>query len=817
MSRNEATGQARLLFGNYSLQKEKTRDMNIASWLQAIRADLTFGARQLRLNPGFTTVAVLSLALGIGANTAIFQLIDAIRLRGLPVSNPSQLVAIDTAKDFLTSGRYSSRIRAFTSAQLDAIRQDQQAFTDFFSLHDTRFNLSNAGQSRFAEGLYVSPNFLKVLGISPVIGRDFSQTQNKSCSAPGVLLNYAFWQREFGGNLDAIGKLVSLDGKQFPVIGVTPSSFFGVEPGQRFDVALPLCAETLFAKDGKGRASSRIEWWLSAIGRLKPGWSVERASNYFRDLSPAVMRASLPSEYRPEQTKKYLKNKLRAISASAGVSAVRRQYENPLWILMGLTGLVLLIACANLANLLLARASAREREIAVRQALGASRLRLIMQLLCESLLLALMGGVFGAVIATILSRTLVLFLSNSKNQIVLGLGFDWRIFAFTGSLAFFTCLLFGLLPALRASEATPASAMRGSRTSTATRERNTLRRILVVSQVALSLVLLVAAVLFSRSLQKLFATSTGFDSQNVLLTSVDANSSSFPNPERRKQLFRELEFRLSSLPGVAAEARVSFTPFSGNGWNEDVHPDNDRSRTGGKESWFNRTGPGYFSTMGTPLIAGRDFNARDDAHSPDAAIVNQGFSKRFFAGKSPIGRSFRVEQRAGEADRTYKIVGLVADTKYNELREQNEPIAFLPVAQDKEVPEGINLVIRSRASLDSLSHAIQREIAQINPSLLVEFKVLDVQIRESVLRERLMANLTLGFGFLAACLSTLGLYGVMSYLVARRRGEIGLRLALGAARHNILGLILKDAGKMVAIGLIAGIAASLLLCRVPAV
>ena len=318
---------------------------------------------------------------------------------------------------------------------------------------------------------------------------------------------------------------------------------------------------------------------------------------------------------------------------------------------------------------------------------------------------------------------------------------------------------------------------------------------------------------FSRSLQTLFSTSMGFDSQNVLVVSINANSSSFPNPEERQQLYRELDLRLASLPGVASAARIGFTPLSGYGWNGNVHADSDASKAGGKESWFNRSGTGYFSTMATPLIAGRDFNLRDDTHAPEVAIVNRAFSKRFFSGKNPVGRSFRVEQGAGEADETYQVVGLVADTKYNELREQDQPIAFFPVAQDKEVPEGINLVIRSRASLDSLSHAIQREIAQINPSLLVEFKVLDVQIRESVLRERLMANLTLGFGFLAACLSTLGLYGVMSYLVARRRGEIGLRLALGAARHNILGLILKDAGKMVAIGLVAGIAASLLLSR----
>jgi putative ABC transport system permease protein len=814
MPEEEARRQARLRLGNYNIQKERTRDMDVAGWLEAACADFAYGLRQLKLNPGFTSVAVLSLALGIGANTAIFQLLDAIQLRGLPVKDPWQLATIERAKDFYTAGWYSSREEAFTYAQMDALRHHTQAFSDMLTFWPTRFNLSTGGQSRYAEGLLVSSNFLDVLGVTPVAGRGFSSEEDRvACSSGTAVLSYAFWQREFGGDLNAIGKNISLDGHRFPIGGIMPRSFFGVEPGQGFDVALPLCADNVFAKDGKGHAFDRMAYWLTPIARLKPGWSVERASAHVRDLSPTIFRETLPDEYRPEEAKSYLKNKFKVGSASAGISALRRGYENPLWILMVITGSVLLIACANLANLLLARASAREREIAVRQAVGASRGRLIQQLLSESLLLAVTGAALGLCLAQAMSRILVTFLNTANNRVAVPLGVDWHDFGFLAGLAAVTCILFGLAPAMRASGGSPVAAMHGARTSTATRERNGLRRVLVVSQVALSLVLLVAALLFSRSLQKLLATNLGFDSRNVLLASVTARGPALEKQERRKVLFRELETRVDSLGSVASAAPVLFTPFSGFGWNGNVHGDSDFGRTGGKEAWFNRVGPRYFATMGTPMLAGRDFNSHDDLSAPPVALVNQAFAKRFFAGRNPVGRSFRVEEGASKADTVYEIVGLVGDTKYSAFAEEERSIAFLPVDQDKEPGDDRNYVIRGRGSLASVQSAIQHEVSELNSNLLVDFRVLDVQIHESVLRERLMANLSVAFGILAACLSTLGLYGVMSYMVARRRNEIGVRIALGATRSSVYRLIAKDAATMVAAGLSLGVTASLFLSR----
>ena len=470
----EARRQARRRLGNYSIQKEKTREMDMLTWFETMLSDIGYSLRQLKLNPGFAVVAILSLALGIGANTAIFQLLDAIRMRGLPVQNPSQLATVERANDeFFIAGKYFSREQAFTYAQMEELRKRQRAFSDMMVFFPARHNLSSTGRSRYAETLLVSSNYLSVLGVTPILGRDLEKQDDKAaCSAAVALLSYSFWQTEYGGDSNVIGKDVSLDGHRFPIGGVTPSSFFGVEPGHRFDVALPLCADNVFAKDGKGAAFDKMTYWLTPIGRLKPGWSIERASKHVGELSRAIFAETTPAEYRPDLVKAYLKNKFAVVSANSGVSALRREYTNPLWILMAITGSVLLIACANLANLLLARATTREREIAIRQAVGASRARLLMQLLTESLLLAIAGTILGVCLAQVLSRALVAFMSTDHDPIVLTTGLNWHVFGFLALLSVLTCLLFGLAPAARASGASPVAAMRGIRTSTATRERN---------------------------------------------------------------------------------------------------------------------------------------------------------------------------------------------------------------------------------------------------------------------------------------------------------------------------------------------------------
>ncbi len=772
--------------------------------------DLRYGIRQLRQSPGFTLVAVASLALGIGANTAIFQLVDAIRLKMLPVEKPQELVSIDFEKNSSRAGWFSTRSARFTYAQWEQIRSQQQAFSGVLAWSATRFNLASGGEARYAEGLYVSGEFFRHLGVQPVMGRTFTaEDDSAACSRGGAVISHAFWQREFGSNPGVLGRTVSLDGYAVPVIGVTPASFFGVEVGSRYDVAIPLCADRLLAEDKKGRIPVPHAWWLSIIGRLKPGWTAERASAHLLALSPGIMRATLPPTYKPEQAKRYLANKLGASEGGTGVSGLREEYERPLWLLMATTGLVLLIACANLANLLLARASVREREIAVRLAIGASRWRLVRQLLAESLLLAVVGTALGAALAQTLSRGLLVFISSANNPLFVGMGMDWRVLGFAAALAMLTCLLFGLAPALRATHLSPASVMRaGGRSMTAGRERFSLRRTLMATQVALSLVLLVGALLFVRSLRNLLTTEAGFRAEGVLTVSLDFARAQYPK-ERRMAVYRELHDQLAAIPGVLSAAQVWFTPVSGAGWNNDVGPDSTPAAASGKLSNCNRVGQGYFRTMGTSLVAGREFDDRDTLSAPKVAIVNEMFARKFMGGGNPIGRTFHLEAEAGKPEPLFQIVGLVKNTKYYQLREDFLPIAFFPVTQDDDPGPGATFVLRVVGSPGGLTSAVKTKLAAFGPAIGIQFQSFSAQLEESLLRERLMATLSGGFGLLAGLLATLGLYGVIAYMVARRRNEIGVRIALGADRGQVIRLVMREALLLLGFGLTAGVVIAL--------
>ncbi len=771
--------------------------------MDAFLKDLAFGLRQLRLNPMFTAVAVLSLALGVGANTAIFQLIDAIQLRSLAVGSPQDLAYIDFTKDAKRGGWWSSRSSNFTSAQWDSLEAHQQAFSGLVAWSAKPFNLAQGGKAHYAEGLFVNGDFFNVLGVPALVGRTFTAADDQpGCGSPGAVISYAFWQNQFAADSGITSRTVRLDGRLFPVIGVTPAGFFGVEIGHRFDVAVPICSDPMFWEPGKGHIPSRTAWWLSLMGRLKPGWTMGRALAQIRTISPAIMEDSLPPSYRPDDAKKYLENKLTLTPGATGVSQLRRQYEDPLWILLATTGLVLLIACANLANLLLARASVRQREIAVRQALGASRGRLIAQLLSESLLLALFGAALGAVLAALLSRALIAFLTTDGNRMFIGLGIDWRVLGFTGALAILTCVLFGLAPALRATRVEPASVMRASgRGLTAGREKFSMRRILVVAQVAMSLVLLAGAMLFIRSLQKLLGVDAGFRPEGIVAVSVDFRDAHFPK-ERILGIRREMLERLEQRTGAISAAQVGMTPVGGGGWDQNVYAEGSNGPR--VDGLFNRSGPGYFRTMGTAFVAGRDFDEHDILSAPKVAIVNEEFAREIFPGKNPVGQSFRRQEGANEPDTLFLVVGLVRNTKYYELREDFRPIAFVAAGQDAEPGPGATFVLRTNAPLGEFYRSAEGAIAEFNPNIGVDFKVLTTQLKESLTRDRLMAVLAGSFGFLAAFLAVLGLYGVIAYMVARRRNEIGVRIALGASRGQVIGLVMREAVLLLAIGLAVG-------------
>jgi putative ABC transport system permease protein len=767
--------------------------------------DLRFGARLLKKNPGFAMVAILSLALGIGANTTIFQLLDAVRLRTLPVKDPQQLARVKIVDSpHCCHGDFYSPYADLTGALWNGLREQQQGFSSIAAWAPARRNLGQGGEAHYANTLMVSGEFFYVLGVQPLLGRLISPADDyRGCGAQGAVLSYAFWQREHGGRTAVLGNKLTLDGHPFQIIGVTSPGFFGVEVGQTFDVAIPTCSEPVFSTKGSLMDNPKA-FWLATIGRLKPGWTMERASTQLAAVSPGVFAATVPGDYDAIEKKDYLGFRLGALPAATGVSGLRQNYEDPLWLLLALSGLVLLIACANLANLMLARASVRQREMALRLTLGASRSRLIRQLLAESLLLAGLGTIAGAVLAQIVSRVLVAFLSTQDNHIFVELTPDWRVLGFATGLAILTCVLFGLAPAMQASRTDPGVVMKtGGRAATAARDRLLLRRSLVVSQIALSLVLLTGAFLFVRTFRNLMTLNAGFQQDHVVVADFDFSPLKLAHASQMAYK-QELLARMQSIPGVSSAAETLFSPLSHSGWDDNIDVPNGPQR---QDVNLARVSPGYFRTMETPFVAGRDFNQTDTPASPRVAIVNEAFANKFMDGRNPLGRIFND---SGKPDQTYQIVGLVKNTKYYYLREDPQPIVFVSFTQANGPEETSKLMIRSGEPLLPLISSIKHAANDMSPSLVLTFSVLKTQIREGLLREQLMATLSGFFGALATVLAMVGLYGVISYMVVRRRNEIGVRIALGANRNNILVMILREAATLLLIGLVIGTALSLI-------
>lgn len=777
------------------------------NFVAAFAQDLRYGLRVLRRNPTFTIISVLSLALGIGANTAIFQLFNAVRLRTLPVSHADELAIVRIADrhwakgSFVGQGHFVGRDYSDLSYPLwDQIRQ-QQGFSGMFAWGSATLNLAAGGEARYSNALWVSGEFFRVLGVPPLLGRVFSASDDQpGCAASAAVISYSFWQREFGGDPAVIGRKLTLEGHPFEIVGVTPASFYGVVVGQSFDVAIPLCSEPLIRGENSF-TPMRHGWWLAAMGRLKPGWTLEQATTQLAAISPGVMEATTPTVYDPEGVKHYQSYLLAAFPGANGYSALRRNYETPLTLLLAIAGLVLLIACANLANLMLARATAREREIAVRLALGAARERIIRQLLTESLLLALCGAALGAALASPLSSFLVRFLNSGNQRVFVDLATDWRVLGFAAALALLTCVLFGLAPALKATRASPARIMSSAgRSLTASREHFSLRRALVVAQVSLSLVLVVVALLFIRSLRNIVTLDAGFQHSGILLVKTDFTTLNLPK-ERRNLLREQMLERVRAVPGVEAAAETFFMPMSGSGWRDLVVVDGER-----RPQNVNMTSvsTGYFQTLGTPLLAGRDFDLRDTLKAPNVAIVNQQFARQIFGTDNAIGRRFQIDVYQGEKEKEYQVVGVVKDTKYFDLREDFGPIAFYPQAQEEILGTQTTILVRSCLPLAPLMGAVKDAIGEVSGSITINFNVFDTQIKDGLLRERLLATLSGFFGVLAGVLAMIGLYGVISYMVVRRTNEIGIRMALGAQPGAIVGMIVGEAARLLALGLLVG-------------
>ena len=804
MTPDQALRAARVEMGSANAVKHHIRSGAWETKVEVFSRDLWYGVRMLVRSPGFTAVAVLTLALGIGANTAIFQLLDAVRLRNLPVMNPGELTVVHLANRQGWRGSDETAYPALNNPLWEYFRDHQHIFSQVLAWSPTNLGITVGDHERLVQGLWVSGDFFNVLGVRPALGRLFASSDDRpGCGASGVVVSYSFWQSQLGGNPQAIGSTLTIGRHVVPILGVAPNGFTGPEVGHSFDVAAPICSQSAYWTEGNWLDSS-TDWWLTVMGRLKTGGSLSIANAGLESLSPAAFEASLRKDYPAENLRDYLHLRLVADPAPGGVSWLRDKYESPLWMLLGLAGFVLLIACANLANLMLARGSARVREFAVRLSLGATRGRLICQLLWESFPLLLLGTASGLLLAGALGKFLIALLSTQGDSLFVDLHPDWRVLGFTAMVATMTALLFGLIPAFRATSVAPSEAMKaGSPRACGLHESNRLRRGLVITQVALSLVLVTGAVLFARTLANLLTVDSGFREDNVLITSLDLSRLRIP-VARRLAVKKEIVDQLRDIPGVEAASEVGIVPLSGNSTDNRVWSEGE-DRQSGFDPNFNWTGIGYFKTIGTPILAGRDFDEHDTPNSPKVAVVNQEFARRLGKGANPVGLRIRREATPHEPETVFEIVGVVKNSKYRDLREKFLPIVYLALSQDQNPGPFEQVILHSALPLPILTSRIKFAIAGKGPGISVDFQVFKTQIRESLLPERLMAALSGFFGILAALLTAVGLYGVISFLVTQRTREIGIRMALGAGKRQVLSSILRETLMLTVLGIGVGL------------
>jgi len=631
-----------------------------------------------------------------------------------------------------------------------SLRGSRHSQTNIFAWGPNQFNISQGGEVHNVQGLWVSGEFFQTLGVEPILGRVLTPADDRTdCGSSGVVISYSFWKHSYAGENSVIGKTLLLNRHPFEIIGVTPAEFYGVEVGRYFDVAVPLCAEPII--NGEDNQLHRADgWWLSVMGRLKPGWTIKQAAVQLRSVSPGIFEATVPPTFNADQAKYYLEYKLGAFPGESGASTLRRDFEDPLWLLLSLAALVLLIASSNLANLMLARASNREKEMGVRMAVGASRSRLVRQLLTESLLLAGLGALLGWLAARSLSQILVASLSTQNDPLFVDLGMDWRVLGFSAALACCTCVLFGLAPALRATGVAPGAALKKSgRGVTQGRARFGLRRMLVVTQIALSLTLLVSALLFAGSLNNLAKVDAGFRRSGILVADIDFTALHFSN-ERRLSFAHELLNQVRAIPGVDAAAIAEIVPLSGNGENHDVLMGSSGEPKERPVASFNRVSLDFFRTMQTSMLTGRDFDEHDVAGSPYVAIVTEEFARKFASGRNPVGMTFRIG-RMRTITPPYEIIGLVKDSKYFELRDVPQPIIYTCMAQYDHPDTDAQILIRSNAALAGLLAAVKRVADRAHPDLDINFYSFEKMIRDGLLRDRLIAVLSGFFGCWQRC------------------------------------------------------------------
>ena len=805
LSPEQALRQARIEFGALEAKKEECRtSLGLRLW-EELRSDLRYSVRLLRKSPGFALVAISTLALGIGANTAIFSLIDAVMLRLLPVQKPQELYTL------MMDEEPRHRINGtFTNPLWESLRNRQDVFSSMLAWSGPQeFDLAHGGAVQNVKGLFVSGGYFTTLGITPAAGRLFSVADDQRGCAPLAVLSYGFWQSHFGGAGSAIGSSVSLRGHPFQVVGIVPPRFHGLEVGKDFDIAIPLCATAPF--DDRN-LNSRGRWWLAVIGRLKSGVTFDQLKARLEVLSKPVMTDGMPPDH-PAEQKHFLATKLFAVPASEGTSTLREDFGRPLTILMLMVALVLLIACANITSLMLAKNTMRAKEIAIRKALGATRRRIVRQLVTESVLLSVLGAGIGVFFARWGSAVIVRNLSTGRDPVFVDVSLNAHVLAFTAAAAVLTGILMGVLPAMRSSRIALIEAMKANDAAGGSLpSRFKMGRWIVAGQVAMSLVLLIGGGLLVRTFVKLLRTDFGFDPHNVLVVSAKrpwwAGDDARVPAAQRTVVYNEIADRLRQLPGVTSVSRSFTEPMGDDNFGDIIQPDT-ASSTLPDQIWFNFVTPQYFATMRSPLLAGRNFSNDDTSASPLVAVVSESLARRMFAGVNPIGRRLRRSDYHGPQP-WLTIVGVVKDSKYWNVQEKTKLTVFIPVAQAPQGVESDDFEVRTALPPATLISAALATVEKVSPGLPLSFRTITERLDDDMAQQRLMATLAGFFGALALVLAMIGLYGVISYKVTQRKVEFGIRMALGAQPDSILRLVMRDVALVLATGIAAGLIVSLI-------
>src|SRR5580704_2644626 len=784
--------------------------------INGLLQDLRFAIRQLRKNLGFAFIAVATLALGIGANTAIFSLLNAVMLRNLPVPQPQQLMLFGEAKWAGSMDSLPDRSWQLFSYQLfSELRQKNQAFSDVAAvssiLFTTHGRVAGGDKLEKVDAELVSGSYFNTLGVNAIVGRVLTDADDQVAGGhPVAVASYSWWQQRFGKNPSAVGKTVTIGSTVYSIIGIAAPEFFGVTVGQSPDVWIPLAMEKQISPGWNG-LDDKLFQSLYLIGRRKSGVSVEQAGANTNLLFKQIVQEYAGPQPNPQQLEAIKHAQIDLTPASTGLSRLRQQFSAPLKILMAVVGLVLLVACANVANLLLARATARRREIAVRMSMGASRFRLIRQLFAESALLATAGALLGIWFAWWSTRLLLIMVSTGSTTLPLRVTPDAQVLGFTLVVAVLTVILFGTAPSFYATRLDLVPSLKEGRGTTPGRSRGPLARGLIVGQVALSLVLLVGAGLFLRSLVNLTNVDTGFNKQNVAMTSFDVVGTGYQQDARLEAFMERTEANVDSIPGIRA-ASFAFFVFNGGGWTTGITIPGRLGSDSDPDIAENVVGPQYFDVMGMPLVLGRPLTAQDSATSHKVAVINETMARTYFGGESPLGRTFTLgtgaeaEQQKPEW-RDLEVVGVVKDAKYMGLQEKQMPAAFYPHSQHPMFL--YQFIARYTGDASTVAPAIARAVRELDPNLPVgDFTTLSHVVDDSVLDHRLVAQLCSFFGGVAALLACIGIYGLISYGVSRRTSEFGLRMALGAGRQNVVWLVLREALTLVLIGVGIGLAAS---------